>query len=154
MTHSATQVQHRLNAVAQRHAAIQIDKCNNEWVLTQWLHAETALRIRIRHSGPPQPSEFFCEVADIATDHEFRLVGHFLWRRDDDRELWEWPSEWRNQFLNLARVWAKCLELGEWGIALGSTPIVRDEPDESGGPADRYHGATASRRDASEVVHA
>jgi hypothetical protein len=109
--------------------SVQIDKRNREWMLTAWPTADTTLRIRIRHAGPVAPSEFFCEIAQVQTDYDFVLLTHFLWWRERDSASFEWPTSWQVEFVSLARVWTACLELAEWGLAMGDTPMVRDEAD-------------------------
>jgi hypothetical protein len=123
---------------------VQIDKRNGEWLLTHWINADTTLRLCIRHSGALDPDEFCCEIADTNTDHEFRLLAALSWHRDDDPNLYEWPLEWRDDFMRLARVWSACLKLAEWGLALGDTAVAPNHIEavaealcleETGGPA-------------------
>src|SRR5262249_1022367 len=99
---------------------------------------------RVRHSGRLDPDEFFLERADIDDNHEFSQLAHFLWHPADDPKIYDWPAEWRGEFLRLAECWAALLAFAEWGLALGDTPIVNDEiPSDDSVSADRRSGTSS-----------
>ena len=106
---------------------VHIDKRNGAWLLTHWVDAETTLRIRIRHTGPLDPDEFVCELADAENDHEFRPLAHFLWHPEDGAHIYDWPLQWQCRFMALAEIWSTCLTLADWGLAPGDQPLTWNE---------------------------
>jgi hypothetical protein len=105
---------------------IEVDKQNNEWVLTYRVNARTTLRLRLQHWHRGDLNDTICEVGE-GSDQLFREVGRLhcapiefdpdCW--DEEPDLSDWPIEWRAEFVKLVRVWSVCTGLAEWGTALG-----------------------------------
>jgi hypothetical protein len=105
---------------------IEVDKQNNEWVLTYRVNDHATLRLRIQHWNRVDECDAICEIRE-GSDQLFREVGRpILLPIEFDPDCWNeepdlsaWPTEWRAKFVKLARVWSVCTGLAEWGYALG-----------------------------------
>jgi hypothetical protein len=104
---------------------IRVDRKGDEWVLMYWVNDQTTLRIRLQHTSFEDPNDAICEVGE-GTDPLFREVGRLMfapldldpdWNQEPD--LSDWPIEWRSEFVRLARVWCVCIEVADWGCAVG-----------------------------------
>jgi hypothetical protein len=103
---------------------------------------QVVLRIRVVHSSNGEPCELYCEIR-LHGEPEFRLLAKqmtSLWSlvwpdeqtRADDSDL---PCVWRSQFREMARRWAACA----WIIEFGHSSCTR------------YAGEPASSRDCFET---
>ena len=105
---------------------VEVDKLNNEWLLSYSVNEQITLRLRLQHSQNADPDDAICEIRETP-DGPFREVGRLLlapieldpdcWHLEPD--LSDWPLEYRDAFVRLARVWSVCTGLAEWGYALG-----------------------------------
>jgi hypothetical protein len=109
------------------HASVQIDKRQDEWLLTYWINPGVTLRLRIRHTSYSiSPDELICEVSASCSGHEFKEVARLFWHPDDDPSIPNWPVQWRRSFARLANLWFVLVTVADWGLALGHTPAGDD----------------------------
>jgi hypothetical protein len=105
---------------------VVVDKVNNEWVFEYSVNAQTTLQLRVQHWNVDNLNDAICEIRE-GSDQLFREVGRPTFAPIEfDPDCWneepalsEWPTEWRAEFVKLARVWSALTALAEWGVALG-----------------------------------
>jgi hypothetical protein len=134
---------------------MELDKIPGFWVVTCWPRGEVALRLKIRHNCDEEPIQVFCEIR-VGRGTEFALIKDFesseyeLMHPDesDSNPYDQLPDIWRAEFTEMARRWAACGDL----IEFGSSEVTRyaEEPASS---RDAFDAGT-SNREGEDVLRA
>ncbi len=123
---------------------VEIDKVGDYWVITWWLNEDVTLRLKIQHFSYYDPDCFICEAKIQGRDFQVLSKGMIApvellpdWYEDPD--LSEFPEVWRDEFVEMARTWARLIDVTEFGRALGGGVAVA-EADLPGGLGEAASG--------------
>jgi hypothetical protein len=119
---------------------MELDKVPGFWLVTGWPGGEVVLRLKIRHNYNQEPLYVFCEIR-VGRGTEFTPITDFescvydLAHPDEsDPYLYEeLPDVWQSEFAEMARRWAAC----EFLLQFGSSELPR-YPEEPASSRDAY----------------